>query len=70
MTDVENVIYRMKNIRQFIVTVDLPDTFQLNGIMPFDVKIRKNKGWFKVYALTLEEAQEKVNEFVNKLSSE
>lgn len=70
MTNVENVIYRMKNIRQFIVTVDLPDEFQINGVMPFDVKIRKNKGWFKVYALTQEEAQEKVNEFINKLSSE
>lgn len=69
MTNVENVIYRMKNIRQFIVTVDLPDEFQINGVMPFDVKIRKNKGWFKVYALTQEEAQEKVNEFINKLSS-
>lgn len=66
---VETVIHRMKNIRLFTVEVDLPDNFELHGIMPFDVKIKKNKGWFKIYALSQEEAQQKVDEFVSNLSS-
>lgn len=65
--DINAVINRMKNLRQFTVEVDLPEDFQLHGIMPFDIKIRKNKGWFKVYALTLEEAQQKVDEFINQV---
>jgi hypothetical protein len=65
--DINAVINRMKNLRQFTVEVDLPEDFQLHGIMPFDIKIRKNKGWFKVYALTLEEAQQKVDEFIKQV---
>ena len=65
--DISQIIERMKNLREFTVEVDLPDDFELHGIMPFDISIKKNKGWFKVYALTMEEATEKVNEFVNNM---
>ena len=65
--DIDTVINRMKNLRQFTIEVDLPEDFQLHGVMPFDIKIKKNKGWFKLYALTIEEAQEKVDEFINRI---
>jgi len=67
--DINKIIDRMKNLRQFTVEVDLPDDFQLHGIMPFDMSIKKNKGWIKVYALTMEEATEKVNEFIQKMQN-
>ena len=67
MPDITQVIERMKNLRQFTVEVDLPEDFELKGVMPFDVSVKKNKGWFKVYALTLEEATDKVNEFVQSM---
>jgi hypothetical protein len=62
--DISQVIDRMKNLRLFTVEVELPEGFELYGVMPFDVSIKQNKGWFKVYAVTLEEATEKVNEFI------
>ena len=65
--DISNIIERMKNLRQFTVEVDLPDGLELHGVMPFDISIKKNKGWFKVYALNMEEATEKVNEFVKSM---
>lgn len=62
--DVSQIIHRMKNLRLFTVEVDLPTGFELYGVMPFDIAIKENKGRFKVYALTLEEATEKINEFI------
>jgi hypothetical protein len=60
------ILNRIKNLRQFDVEVDLPDEFELSGIIPYDVSIKKNKGIFKVYASTLEEAQKKINEYVSR----
>ena len=63
---IETVLNRIKNLRQFEVDVDLPDTFELNGVIPYDVTIKQNKGTFKVYASTFEEAQQKINDYVSK----
>jgi hypothetical protein len=62
---IDEIMNRMKNLREFTVDVDLPDGLTLNGIIPFDASINKNKGRFKVYALSLEEAKQRVNDFLN-----
>jgi hypothetical protein len=62
---IDEVMNRMKNLREFTVDVDLPEGLTLNGIMPFDATLNKNKGRFKVYALSLEEAKQRVNDFLN-----
>jgi hypothetical protein len=63
--DMNTIINRMKNLREFTVEVEIPEGKALRGVMPFDARISQNHGTFKVYALTLEEATEKVNEFLN-----
>lgn len=63
---IETVLNRIKNLRQFEVEVDLPDNFELNGVIPYDVSIKQNKGVFKLYASTLEEARTKINNYVSK----
>ena len=63
---IETILNRIKNLRQFDVEVDLPDNFELHGVIPYDVSIKKNKGIFKVYASTLEEAKKNINEYVSR----
>jgi uncharacterized protein YkuJ len=63
---IETILNRIKNLRQFEVEVDLPDNFELNGVIPYDVSIKQNKGIFKVYASTLAEARTQINNYVSK----
>ena len=60
------ILNRIKNLRQFEVEVDLPDNFELNGVIPYDVSIKQNKGIFKVYASTLADAHTQINNYVSK----
>ena len=64
---INDIIHRMKNLKEFIISVDLPDGLQLNGVMPYDVNIQGNRGRFKVYALTKEEAQDRITEYLGNL---
>lgn len=56
----------INSLREFAIVVDIPDTSKLSGVIPFDVKINKNKGTFKVYASSQQEAEDKVNKFLNR----
>jgi len=47
---VTKLLERIKNLRQFEVEVEVPEGFNFNGIIPYDVTINKNKGIFKIYA--------------------
>lgn len=63
---INQVMNRIKNLREFTITVDIPEGIRLSGVVPFDTSISENKGTFKVYALTEEEATQKVSEFLNR----
>lgn len=63
---INEVIHRMKNLKEYIISVDIPDGMQLNGIIPYDVNINGNKGRFKIYALSKEEAVQRINEYLEK----
>jgi len=63
---INQVIHRMKNMREYIVNVDIPEGFQLNGVMPFDANINGSKGRFKIYAVSKEEAEQRINEYLEK----
>lgn len=67
MTTVENVIYRMKNLKLFEVEFDLPDEFVFKGRIPFDMKIEEGRIMAKVYAIDLDEAYLKVADFFEEL---
>lgn len=67
MSDTINeIVHRMKNLREYTINVDIPEGFQLNGIIPYDINITGNKGRFKIYALSKEEAEQKIQEYLDK----
>jgi hypothetical protein len=51
-----NLILRAKNLQEFIVTTDVPDNFRFNGVIPFDIEIKENIIYGKVYSIDFNEA--------------
>lgn len=64
------ILDRIKNLQVFDVAVDIPDGFTFSGVIPFDATISQNKGVFKVYASTQEEATERVNSYLARNTEE
>lgn len=65
-TDVEKILVRVKNLKEFKIQSEIPETFELRGVVPYDMKISEGIGTFTVYAETLEEATEKINTYLGK----
>lgn len=57
---------KFQNLREFVITVDVPEGVKLSGVMPFQASVNQNKGRFKVYATSLEEAKQIVESYINK----
>ena len=64
------ILDRIKNLKVFDVEVDIPEEFHFSGVIPFDATISQNKGIFKVYASSQEEATEKVNSYLARNTEE
>ena len=65
MKEVEDIIHRMKNLKEDKIMRTMEEGFVLNGKMPYDVKLDKNN----VLTVTLmdvdrEEAERRVSEFI------
>ena len=62
---VDDVIFRMKNLKEFKIRRNLEDDFILNGKMPYDVKLDKNNVLtVTLMAVDKEEAERRVSEFI------
>ena len=57
---------RLQNLREFVINVDIPEGKKLSGMVPFQATINQNKGRFKVYATSLDEAKQIVDTYLNK----
>ena len=65
MSNVDDVIFRMKNLKQFKIKRTMDDTFVLNGKMPYDVKLDKNNVLtVTLMAVDKDEAERRVSEFI------
>ncbi len=53
-----NLIFRAKNINEYIVTTDVPENFRFNGVVPFDMSINNGQIEAKVYGIDFDEAVE------------
>jgi hypothetical protein len=51
-----NLIFRAKNLQEFVVETDIPEDFRFNGIVPFDMSITDGVISAKVLAIDFEEA--------------
>jgi|688.fasta_scaffold464497_2 hypothetical protein len=63
---VDEVIHRMKNLQRFEIVAALPDEFEFRGVVPFDIHVRDGIITGRVWAVTLTEAQQRFNEYLNK----
>lgn len=59
-----NLIFRAKNLNEFIVTTTVPDGFRFNGVIPFDMQINGDEIEAKVWAVDFDEAAHRLNEFL------
>ena len=65
MTDTIDVIMeRLKNLQEYTVEIDLVEGYKLHGVVPYYTKISGNKGFFKVHALSYEEAHQRVTDYL------
>ena len=51
-----NLIFRAKNLQEFVVETNTPDDFKFNGVVPFDMTIVEGVISAKVLAIDFDEA--------------
>jgi hypothetical protein len=59
----EAVMNRIKNLTEYEVQITVPEDFQFEGPVPYDMSISGDTAWVKVVAASLEEATIKANEY-------
>jgi len=59
-----NIIFRAKHISEFTVITELPEGFQFNGRVPFDIDISDNTLEAKVWAMDFDEAVKILDEYL------
>ena len=63
--DVDDVLFRMRNLKEFKIKRTMDESFILNGKMPYDVKLDKNNVLtVKLMAVDKQEAERRVSEFI------
>ena len=68
---VDDVIFRMKNLKEFKVKRTMDENFVLNGKMPYDVKLDKNNVLtVTLMAVDKEEAERRVSEFISGMNDD
>lgn len=59
----ESVMSRIKNLTEYEVQITVPEDFQFEGPVPYDMSISGDTAWVKVIATSIEEATMKANEY-------
>lgn len=62
--DMNVIMNRVKNLQEFTIIRELPETFQFDGKVPYDMKITENTAYIKVYAVDIDEANKRVDDFL------
>ena len=57
------VMDRIKNLEEYEVQITVPEDFQFEGPVPYDMSIAGGIAWVRVIATSLEEATIKANEY-------
>ena len=56
-----NLIFRAKNLVEFEVTTRVPDDFRFNGAVPFDLQIKEETIYAKIWAVEFDEAAKRLD---------
>lgn len=69
--DVDDVLFRMRNLKEFKIKRTMDDDFILNGKMPYDVKLDKNNVLtVTLMAIDKQEAERRVSEFITGMKND
>lgn len=66
----DSLIERIKNLKEFEVTRELPENFRFFGKVPYDCTLDAGTIKVKVWGVTLEEAEAKAEDFIAKCTDE
>lgn len=69
MNDVNTVLDRVMNLKTFKVVTELPDDFEFNGRVPYDMSIKDDMVTMHIPALTLAEAKKLADQYLNPYTS-
>lgn len=70
-SDIDDIIYRMKNLKQFKIKRTMDENFVLNGVMPYDIKLDKNNVLtVTLMAVDKTEAERRVSEFITGMNND
>lgn len=62
-SDFDVVMNRIKNLTEYEVQITVPEDFQFEGPVPYDMSISGDTAWVKIVATSIEEAKMKANEY-------
>ena len=65
MIEIDEIIHRMKNLKEWKIVTDVPEEFDFRGPVPFDMHIKDGIATVRVWALNLEEAKTRVSNYFN-----
>ena len=56
---------RIKSLHEYTIEREVAENFAPNGTVPYDIKIVKNIATIKLYAIDLDEANQRVDDFLS-----
>jgi hypothetical protein len=59
-----DLISRAKNLHEFTVTTEVPYSFRLNGVVPFDMQIKDSIIIANIWAVDFNEAAKRLDDFL------
>ena len=69
--DINAIMDRVKNLKEYKVVRTMSDEFVLNGKMPYDIKLDKNNVLtVTLMAVDREEAEQRVSEFISGMNDD
>jgi hypothetical protein len=69
--DINAIMDRVKNLKEYKVVRTMSDEFVLNGKMPYDIKLDKNNVLtVTLMAVDREEAEQRVSEFISGMNND
>ena len=63
--NMRDLMKRIKSLQQFTIEREMPETFVFTGQVPYDMKIADGMMYIKVYAADLNEANQRIDEFLS-----
>lgn len=64
--NMNDLMKRVKSLQVFTVERELPEDFAFTGTVPYDMKISEGVAYIKVYAVDLQEANQRVDDYLSK----